>query len=229
MTDPANSPRVSLLDSCVTAIPDTWPYNVELSPREGLVVVLSGPSGVGKDTVIDAIERSGFALHKVVTATTRPSRPGEVHRRDYLFLDSEEFQAWRAAGRFLEWAEIYGRFYGTPKESVEQGLAHGKVVLLKIDVQGAAQLRASIPNAVSIFLGPESADDLIRRLERRGTESEAQFQRRIEHARWELEQVKEYEFLVINRHDQVSCAAEQIKAIVVAERLRVRQRQIAIK
>ncbi|HEX5417778.1 MAG TPA: guanylate kinase [Chloroflexota bacterium] len=229
MTNPATPARPSVLDTCSTSMPDVWPYNQELAPREGLVVVLSGPSGVGKDTVIEAIERSGFPIEKIVTATTRAIRNTEVDGRDYHFLTPEEFQRWRDEGRFLESAEIYGRFYGTPKAEVQQALARGRVVLLKIDVQGAAQIRQSIPNAVYIFLGPESADELIHRLERRGTESEAQFQRRIQHARWELEQAKYYEFLVINRHDQVACAAEQIKAIVVSERLRVEPRHIEIK
>ena len=228
MTDPINSAQPSLLDTCPTSLPDVWPYNQDLAPREGLVVVLSGPSGVGKDTVIEAIAKSGFQIHKVVTATTRAIRTGEIDGRDYHFLETEAFHRWREDGRFLEWAEIYGRFYGTPKAEVQSALARGQVVLLKIDVQGAAQIRRSIPNAVYIFLGPENADDLIRRLERRGTESDAQFQRRIQHARWELEQAKDYEYLVINRHDQVACAAEQVKAIVVAERLRVQPRHIEI-
>jgi len=229
LTDPTKHAQSSLLDTCPASIPDVWPYNQDLAPREGLVVVLSGPSGVGKDTVIEAIEKSGFPIHKIVTATTRTIRVGEVHGRDYHFLSTDEFQRWREEEKFLEWAEIYGRFYGTPKAEVQNALARGSVVLLKIDVQGAAQIRKSIPNAVYIFLGPENADELIRRLERRGTESDAQFQRRIEHARWELQQAKDYEFLVINRHDQVACAAEQVKAIVVAERLRVQPRHVEIK
>src|SRR5262249_45409927 len=145
LTDCTKSAQPSLLDTSPTTVPDVWPYNQDLAPREGLVVVLSGPSGVGKDTVIDAIEQSGFPIHKIVTATTRAIRIGEVHGRDYHFLSADEFHRWREQGKFLEWAEIYGRFYGTPKVEVQTALARGLVVLLKIDVQGAAQIRQSIP------------------------------------------------------------------------------------
>lgn len=227
MTDATSAPTTPL-DTCPTDTPADWPYDELLPPRNGLLVVLSGPSGVGKDSVIDALTQSGFPLTKIVTATTRPIRNGEVNGKDYRFLTPAEFTAWREQGKFLEWAEIYGRFYGTPKDEVRRGLAGGETVLLKIDVQGAAQIKAKVPNAVYVFLGPGSFPELVQRLGRRGTETEEQFQRRIQHARWELAQMTTYDYLVINRQGQLDCATAQIKAIIVAERLRVHPRPITI-
>lgn len=227
MTDPTDQTTTPLA-GCPTDLPPAWPYDELLPPRNGLLVILSGPSGVGKDSVIDALTQSGFPLTKIVTATTRPKRHNEVNGKDYYFLTPEEFTAWREQGRFLEWAEIYGRFYGTPKEGVRRALAAGETVLLKIDVQGAAQIKAKVPNAVYIFLGPGSVDELVQRLGRRGTETEEQFQRRIQDARWELAQLPEYEYVVINRQGGLGCATAQIKAIIVAERLRAHPRPITI-
>ncbi len=213
---------------CSTDIPNTWPYDELLPPRRGLLVVLSGPSGVGKDAVLDLLRDSGFAFTKIVTATTRPPRPNEVDGRDYHFLSSEEFARWRDTGQLLEWALVYGIPYGTPLEAVRRALAAGETVILKIDVQGAAQVRRKAPNAVFIFLGPGSFDELVERLAQRRTETSAQLQRRIEQAREELRQLPLFDYVVVNRQGELGCAAEQVKAIITAERLRVDPREVSL-
>lgn len=216
------------LAACPTDPPSTWPYNELLLPRTGLLVVLSGPSGAGKDAVLACLEQSGFPFTRIVTATCRPMRPGEVPGKSYHFLTAEEFARWRAEGKFLEWAEVYGVPYGTPIEEVRQALAAGKTVVLKIDVQGAAQVKRKAPEAVFIFLGPGSVEELVQRLARRRTETEEMFQRRVQQAREELRQVPTYDYLVINRQGLLGCAVEQVKAIITAERLRVYPRQIRL-
>jgi guanylate kinase len=208
--------------------PQAWPYDELLGPRPGLLVVLSGPSGVGKDALIAALQHRGTPLTKVVTATTRPMRPGEVNGRDYHFLRPEEFARWRDEGKLLEWAEVYGPSYGTPVDEVRQALARGETVLLKIDVQGAAQVKQRAPSAVFIFLGPGSFDELVQRLAGRQTETPAAFQRRIEQAREELRQLPAYDYLVVNRTGALEHAVAQVEAILAAERLRVHPRPIPL-
>ncbi len=225
MTDQANSSRSSGI-STIGDVPGTWPYDEILPPRRGLLVVLSGPSASGKDAVITALAASGFPFRKVVTATTRPMRPGEVDGKDYYFISREEFYRWRDEDRLLEWAEVYGTPYGTPIAGVREALAAGETVLLKIDVKGAAQVKQKAPNGVFIFLGPGSFDELVGRLRGRGTEPEAAFNRRVQEAKDELRQLPLYDYLVVNHQGGLERAVEQVKAIITAERLRVRPRLI---
>jgi len=228
MTDPSAHSEPSTRRACTTEAPDAWPYNDLLPSRAGLLVVLSGPSAVGKDAVLARLEADGFPLTRVVTATCRPIRPGEVPGRSYHFLTVDEFARWRADGKLLEWAEVYGVLYGTPIEDVRRALDAGLTVLLKIDVQGAAQIKQKAPDAVFIYLGPGSFGELVDRLARRKTETEVVFQRRIQQAREELCQIPAYDYLVINRQGELDCAVEQIKAIIIAERLKVHPRQIRL-
>lgn len=228
MPDPRNAPRASPPPRCPTTTPATWPYDELLLPRSGLLVVFSGPSAAGKDAVLARLEASGFPFKRIVTATCRPIRPGEVSGESYRFLTPEEFANWRAEGKLLEWAEVYGVPYGTPIEDVRQALAAGETVLLKIDVQGAAQIKQKAPDAVFIYLGPGSFEELVQRLSRRGTETETAFQRRVQQAREELQQVPNYDYLVINRQGELHCAVEQVASIITAERLRVHSRQIRL-
>jgi guanylate kinase len=213
---------------CTTDVPRVWPYDDVLPPRAGLLVVLSGPSGAGKDAVLHDLRQSSFPITRVVTVTTRPPRPNEVPGKDYHFVTPEEFDRLRDAGKLLEWAEVYGTPYGTPIDDVRAALDRGETVLLKIDVQGAAQVKRKVPDAVFIYLGPGSFDELVRRLRGRGTETEAGFARRVEQARDELRQLPTYDYLVVNRDGELGCAVEQVKAIITAERLRVRPRQIQL-
>ena len=229
MTESTPAPTGASRPPCSTQFPNVWPYDELLPDRTGLLVVLSGPSAVGKDAVINALRADGFPFTKIVTATTRAPRQGERAGRDYHFLSVDEFTRWRQDDRFLEWANVYGTPYGTPIEDVRRALAAGETVLLKIDVQGAAQVRQKAPNAVFIFLGPGGFEELRQRLTRRGTETDEQYQHRVQEAREELLQLPEYDYLVINRQDELRCAVEQVKAIITAERLRVHPRPIPLR
>lgn len=164
----------------------------------GIVAVVSGPSGVGKTTVIDGLlRRPGYA--RSITATTRAPRPGERDGVDYLFLTRERFEEGLAAGRFLEHATVHGNLYGTPRDAVEAVLARGDVCLLNIDVQGAESLRRSGMPVVTVFLLPPSPEELQARLEKRGTEAPAEKARRIEVARKEMEQADRFDARIVNR------------------------------
>ena len=179
------------------------------------LIILSGPSGVGKSTVLRRLlARFADRLRLSVSATTRPPRPGETDGVDYHFLDPEEFQRRRQAGEFLECFEVFGRghWYGTLVEEVRPSRGDGKWVVLDIDVDGAAQVRSVLPGALSIFLHPGSEQELERRLRARGTESPEAIARRLEVARRELARAGEYTFQVVN--DTVDNAVERISEIL---------------
>jgi guanylate kinase len=228
MTEPDCGPDVAADLGSPADVPRVWPYNEVLPPRAGLLVVLSGPSAAGKDALLHELRQSGFPITKVVTVTTRAPRPGEVPGKDYHFVTREEFARLRDADKLLEWAEVYGTPYGTPADEVRQALDRRETVLLKIDVQGAAQVKQKIPDAVFIYLGPGSFEELVERLRRRATETDAEFQRRVDQAREELRQLPRFDYLVVNREGQLARAVKQVKAIIVAERLKVRPRQIRL-
>lgn len=203
---------------------DSWPTDL-FPARRPLLFVVSGPSAVGKDAVIDALKREKFPFHYVVTATTRPPREGEVDGVHYHFLTPERFAALREAGGFLEWANVHGREYGSPKQQVLDALAAGQDVLLKIDVQGAAQVKARVPGVVFVFIGPPTFDELVKRLEGRDGPRAADREVRIANARKELAAATEYDYVVINRQGRLAEAVAEVKAIIQAERLRVRVRE----
>jgi guanylate kinase len=197
-----------------------WP--TDLYPRRRpLIFVISGPSGVGKDAIIDGLKKDDFAFHYVVTATTREKREKEIPGVHYQFLKPDEFARLRDAGELLESANVYGYEYGTPRQQVLDALGAGKDVILKIDVQGARQIKMRVPEAVFIFIGPFSLDELTRRLRGRGTESAENLQTRIDTARAELRDVRGYDYIVVNREGRLADAVAEIKAIIRAERLRV--------
>ncbi|MBI4583809.1 MAG: guanylate kinase [Planctomycetes bacterium] len=179
------------------------------SEPAGKLIVISGPSGVGKNTVAGPLlALPGF--RRVVTATTRPPRPGEVDGRDYHFLSADEFEKRMRAGQFLEYAPVHGHWYGTPRRAVEKGLARGDWILLIIDVQGARQVRElgrGLP-LTTIFLLPPSFEALEERLKGRGTEAPEVLQKRLETARRELEEQQLYDHQVVN--DRVERAVEEI-------------------
>ncbi|HVA22172.1 MAG TPA: guanylate kinase [Candidatus Micrarchaeia archaeon] len=182
-------------------------------PAPGRLIVISGPSGVGKDTVIRALRARAPWLHKSVSVTTRAPRPGERQDLDYTFVDRDTFAAMRRQGVFLECAQVHGDdWYGTVRQRVEAMRARGEDVLCKIDVQGAAQLQATLPDAQLIFLLPPSRAALTERLAGRGTEDDAQIRTRERDADRELAEAGRYQFQVVN--DQVDRAVSAILAIL---------------
>jgi guanylate kinase len=178
----------------------------------GRILVISGPSGVGKTSVCQRLVQDPRFVPSI-SATTRPARPGEVPGVHYVFLSEEEFRGWIARGRFLEWAEVYGRFYGTPREPLDRLLAAGKLVVLNIDVQGAARLREEKVDAIYIFLVPPTPLELERRLRARRTESEDAIARRLALAAFEMKEAHRYDQIVVN--DDLERAADEIRRIAL--------------
>ena len=196
----------------------------ETSPAPPLLVVLSGPSGVGKDAALNRLRELERPWHFAVTATTRPMRPGERDGYDYIFLEAAEFARMRERDEFLECAEVYGRWYGLPRRQVRDELHTGRDVIVKADVQGAATLRRLAPEALLIFLLPPSLDELRRRLQARMTESADDLELRLETARAELREVRHFDYRVINEDGQLDRAAAEIDAIITAEKCRTEPR-----
>ncbi|MGQ9674149.1 MAG: guanylate kinase [Chloroflexota bacterium] len=193
-----------------------------------LLIVMSGPSGVGKDAVLTAMKKQGVPLHYTVTVTTRPRRSNEVDGVDYFFVSPEKFAELRDRGELLEWAVVHGNLYGTPIGQIRQALRSGRDVLLKIDVQGASKVKQRIPEAVFIFLAPPSLEELMQRLCGRGTETEADLRRRISDAREEMRHLPEYDYVVVNREGRLADTVDQVKCIIKAEKLRLRPRKIEL-
>jgi len=193
----------------------------EYRRKTGLVVVLSGPSGVGKDSVLVEFLRICPDITKCVTYTTRPQRQGERPGEDYHFVSVRQFREMVEAGQFLEWAEVHGNLYGTPRPWVEDNTRAGRDVILKIDVQGGIAVKRQVEDAVMVFLAPTSIPELEHRLRARLTEEEDEIMKRLLDAASELRQIPAYDYLVEN--DSVDRAAEQLRAIVIAERARIRR------
>jgi len=193
-----------------------------------LLMVISGPSGVGKDALLVRLRECAEDFHFVVTATSRPPRATEIEGVDYFFYDTAGFESLIAQNELVEWAEVYGHYKGIPKHSIRSGFASGRNVILRIDVQGAATLKRLIPAAVQAFLAPGSMDELKARLAGRGTETHEQFERRMVQAEREMAQVKAFDYVVFNRNERLDDAVAQIRAIIVAEQQRVRPRRIVL-
>jgi guanylate kinase len=191
-------------------------YDRILQPKP-LLVVISGPSGVGKDATL----QTNYPFHFVVTATTRPRRPNEVDGVDYHFVSVGEFAEMIEQEELLEYAVVYGDYKGIPKKHVREALASGKDVIMRIDVQGAATIRRLVPNAVTIFLVAESEEELIRRLEDRKTEDPDKLKMRIVTARQELKRIVEFDYVVLNRIHQLEETVNQVVSIIAAEKSRV--------
>jgi len=201
---------------------------IRLPPQQGLLFVLSAPSGTGKDSVINALKQQGLDFYVVSSITTRVPRPGESDGNPYHFTSQEEFDRLVAKDELLEYAKVHGNWYGQPRQPIRDNLRAGRDVLLKIDVQGAATVRSKVPQAIFIFLVPDSLEELASRLSNRKTESEAERQQRLTDARKELAQQYWYDYVVINRHGHLQEAVDNLRAIMLAEHCRITPRQIKI-
>ena len=192
------------------------------------MVVISGPSGVGKDAVLERMKASNVPYHFAVTATARPKRDDEVDGVDYIFVEHDEFRRLIRNDELLEWAEVYGNPYGVPKAPVREALTRGQDVILKIDVQGADNIRRLVPGAVYVFLAPPDMTELEQRLTRRRTESTETLQVRLESAAKELEKAAKFDYVVVNRTDRLDEAVEEINSIIRRERARPGRAHIVI-
>jgi guanylate kinase len=197
------------------------------NPRP-LVIVLSGPSGVGKDFILSRLKENGPPLGFITTCTTRPPRPAEVDGQDYRFLARGEFERLLAQNELLEHASVYGYLYGVPKQPVREALARGQDVFLKVDVQGARTIKQTLPEAVLVFLAPPSLAELSARLRGRRTESPADLERRLQTAAVEMNEVSIFDYVIINHNGGADTVVAELSAIVTAEKLRVRPREYTL-
>ena len=183
--------------------------------EQGKLILFSGPSGVGKDTLLDILIRKNPNFQKSISITTRERREGEVDGVDYYFITPDDFEAMLDCGEVLEFAKYGKNLYGTPKKPVDKWLAEGKSVILKIEVQGAAKIKKMYPDALAIFIMPPSMEILEHRLRRRGTENEDDLVRRLSIARDEIEKSRDYDYIVIN--DSLEAAADEVLNILSKE------------
>ena len=193
-----------------------------------LLIVISGPSGAGKDTVMQRMKERGLPFHFVVTATTRPKRANEVHGRDYWFVSKEEFARMIDEDELIEHAIVYGDYKGIPKQQVREALASGKDVVMRLDVQGAETVRKLAPEALLIFITTDSEDELVQRLETRKTETADSLAIRIATARKELKRVQAFDYVIVNRDFQLDETVDRIRAIIDAEHHRVNPRKVTL-
>ena len=193
-----------------------------------LLIVISGPSGVGKDSVLKNMRARDLPLHFVVTATSRPQREGEVHGADYFFVTKDEFEQMIDRGALIEHALVYEEYKGIPKEQVQEALNSGRDVIMRIDVQGAATIRKLYPEALLIYLSTRSEDELVERLKARRTETPKKLELRLSTARDELKQVDLFDYYVINAENQLDQAVDTILAIIHAEHHRTTPRQVRL-
>lgn len=195
--------------------------------RKGCLIVVSGASGTGKGTVCAALLKKRTSLRYSISATTRNPRKGEQDGVQYFFHSCESFEKMIADGDLLEWADVYGNYYGTPKDPIESSLAEGNDILLEIDIQGALNVMEKMPDGIFVFLLPPSLEELERRLRSRGTDDEETIIRRLESARSELAAAAKYGYIVIN--DIVKDTVDTIDAILTAEHAKVSNNQELIK
>lgn len=191
-----------------------------LSPQP-LLIVISGPSGAGKDTVLERMKERKLPFHFVVTATTRAPRPNEEHGVDYFFYSENEFRQMIEKGQFYEWTEVYGDLKGVPKAQVDEALASGQDVVIRVDVQGAATIKGKRPDAILLFVTPISVEEIEDRLRARNADSAEQLEIRLRELREEYQRVVEFDYLVINCDGELDEAVDTVRSIIHAEHHRV--------
>lgn len=187
--------------------------------KQGLLIVLSGPSGSGKNTICDEVKKTNPNIWESVSMTSRKPRPGEVDGTSYYFISEEEFEQNIRENKMLEYASFAGNYYGTPKESVQKHLDNGEDVLLVIEIQGALQVKEKLPQSLFIFLLPPSMNELKRRLQARKTETEEKMIERFETAYKEINELSKYNYVIVN--DEVKTAAKKLESIIISEKCRV--------
>ncbi len=187
--------------------------------KQGLLIVLSGPSGAGKGTICKELLRRNSDINYSVSATTRPPRVGEENGVNYWFISHPQFQQMIDNDELLEWAEVYGNFYGTPCQHIAELINNGKDVVLEIDTHGATQIKKKFPQGVCIYIVPPSLDELAKRIHKRGTDSLENIKTRLSSANNELTYVHHYNYVVVN--DEVECATQKVESIIIAEKCQV--------
>ena len=197
-------------------------------PTKPLLIVLSGPSGAGKDALLTKMKESGYPLEYITTVTTRVQRAEEKDNVDYHFISTGKFQEMLKNNELLEWANVYGNWYGVPKEPIKQALERGRDTIVKVDTQGAATIKKIIPEAVFIFLMPPSREELATRLKQRHTESPSDLALRIKTVEEEIKQLPLFDYIVVNKQDKIDLAVSDITAIIAAEKCRVNPRRITL-
>lgn len=195
---------------------------------EPLLIVISGPSGVGKDSVLKALQQRDLSFHFVVTATSRAPRIGEINGVDYFFVTKEAFEEMIANNDLIEHSLVYNDYKGVPKSQIRQALASGKDTIMRVDVQGARKVRLLSPEAVLIFLVPHDAEEWYHRLKNRKTESEESLKIRMKAAHDEMDHLSEFDYVVVNAEDQLDHAVDSILAIITAEHHRLNHRKITL-
>lgn len=199
-----------------------------LHQPQPLLVVISGPSGVGKDSVVQGLKKRNLDMHFVVTATTRPKREEEVQGVDYYFVSKDEFARMIEQGDLIEYAIVYNDYKGIPRQHVRKALKSGKDVVMRLDVQGAASVRKLAPEAILIFLTTESEEALVKRLKARQTESMDDLSLRIATARQELKRISEFDYVIVNADGCLDQTVETVIAIMRAEHQRVHPRKVTL-
>jgi guanylate kinase len=197
-------------------------------PVKPLLIVLSGPSGVGKDAVLVRMKESDYPLNYITTLTTRSRRPNEKDGVDYHFTSAEKFRVMMENNELLEHAHVYGNWYGIPRQSVKQALDTGQDTIVRVDVQGAATIKKLLPKAVFIFLMPPSIEDLFTRLKSRRTESEKEMALRLKTAEDEIKQLPLFDYTVVNHWNEINRAIDELKSIITAEKNRKTPREISL-
>lgn len=191
--------------------------------KNGLLVIISGCSGVGKDAIINRMKELKIPFFYAVTYTSRPRRAGERGGVDYHFVDQPTFEKMIQNDEFFEWANVYGNLYGVPKKTIKEALAQGKDVIVKVDVQGAATIKRIDPGAISIFIAPPSMEELRRRLTQRKTESGVDLERRLQTAQKEMESMPSFDHVVVSQNDGIDQAIAEIQNIIAAEKAHLRR------
>ncbi|HHV15449.1 MAG TPA: guanylate kinase [Gelria sp.] len=188
--------------------------------RKGILFIISGPSGVGKGTIKDAVLKKNTDIKLSISATTREPRSGETNGREYYFVDEDQFRQLIDNDELLEWANVYDNMYGTPRQFVEKNLNRGQDVMLEIDIQGAFQIKARKPDGVFIFIAPPNIEELSVRLEERGKDTPESIELRLAACKWEMEQMKHYDYVVLNH--ELETAVDTVCSIITAERCKVK-------